>query len=312
MKIYGKAFVYKSVSILLVLGLTIFIGFSYVAPRVILKLSRNISRSTAADYGMRYDDCLVVSEDSLELKGDFIFPFDLEYGEKYGNHSLIVLHEITGNTKSIYPFIKSMITLNVNFISFDSRGHGRSEGHLYTMGLKEAEDITKIIDSFVEKNPDHSFGIYARGNSANVALKAMENDKRIQYGIVENYFPSTEEHLRYLHYDDVLYNSEMVSSLILDNTLNYLETTRDEVTIHTKDITQPILMLSSPGNYRNMALLYDTVSSQNKYLIPFDENVFYAFKMRKNDELYECVTEFIEMYSEEARLQILEKVFVPS
>ncbi len=312
MKWIGKPWLYKLIGILSVIGLTFYLGLSYVAPRVILKLSRKVSTSTAADYGMRYDKCMVVSEDSLELKGDFIFPFDIEYGEEYGNHSLIVLHEISGNTKSIYPSIKSMITLNVNFISFDSRGHGRSEGFLYTMGLKEADDISKIIDSFVEKHPDHSFGIYAKGNSANVALKAMEQDKRIHYGIVEHYFPTTEEHIRYLNYDDVLYNSSMINHYILDNTLKYLETTKDEVMVDASSITQPILMLSTPYNYDNMSLLYDTVSSENKYLIRFEENIMLSLTARDDDGLYNCITEFIEMYSEEARQEVREHFFQPS
>lgn len=313
MKRISRKLCIKLLGLVTVILFTTYVGVSYVAPRVILKLTRHVSTSSAADYGMRYEDCLVVSEDSLDLHGDLIFPFDLEHGQAYGNHSMIVLHEISANSKSSYQTIKPLITLDVNFITFDSRGHGRSDGFMYTMGNMEADDISKIIDSFIEKHPDHSFGIYAKGNACNVALKAMENDKRIHYGIVEHYFPTIKDHMKYINNDDVVYSSNFIDGYILDNTLDYLNTSKEELAINTELITQPILMLSTPYNLSEMSLLHDSVSSENKYLMVYKENIGLTTSYPRQDEgLLSCLTEFIEMYSEEARQYIKDQIFQPT
>jgi len=184
---------------------------------------------------------------------------------------------------------------------------------MYTMGLKESDDISKIIDTMLEENPDHSFGIYAKGNSANVALKAMEKDKRIRYGIVENYFPTLEDHLLYMNYDDLIYSQKYLNKYILKNTLDYLDTSIDEVSIHPDRINQPILMLSTPYNYEAMSVLHDTVNSADKYLMLFEENILLKTGYKGADEgLLNCLTEFIEMYSNEAKEYIHDEIFQPS
>lgn len=306
-----KAIIWKTISALIVIIFTVYIGVSYVAPRVLLKLPRHINSSSAADYGMRYDDLITVSEDTLDLAGDIIYPFQNNIGDPVTNHSLIVLHPIKTNRTNIYPFVKNFITLGVNFITFDSRAHGDSEGHLYTMGIKEADDISKIIDMIVELYPDHSFGIYGRGNSSNIALRAMSQDPRIQYGIVENFHIDASHHLEYLNVDDIFFSSDLINNQVYKQALDILELDQEQMNIDLQNITQPLLICSTPYNYQEMYTLWGEVCSEKKILNIYNKNIWLNPNIQEDEGFRDCIYEFVELQSEEARNYIKEQVFQP-
>ena len=209
----------KIILALITLFITISIGFNYVLPKVLLKLSRELPTRYASSYGLRFDRMEVLSFDSLILKGDFIYPFERNYLEKTSSHSVIFLHPIKENSQSIHPFLRNLTNLDVNFITFDLRSHGRSDGHLYTLGVNEAKDISSIIDYILSIHPDHSFGIYGRKNTGNILLKALEMDKRISYGILENYDNHPIETIEKMNYDDVFIKNRFLKNRLLDQTL---------------------------------------------------------------------------------------------
>ena len=303
----------KLIGILSVLLLTTYIGLSYVAPRIMLKVSREIASSQAADFGMRSDEKLVVSYDSLDLKGDFIYPFKTSFGEEPENHTLLILHPIGLNSRAIYSTAKSMISFGINFVSFDSRGHGRSDGHMYTMGIKEVQDVRAIIDAIVEEHPDHSFGIYARGNSSNIALKAMENDSRIQYGVVEHFYENTTDQIQALNHDDILYSNKYLNKYLVDKTLDFLKTTEAEINVNPERIQQPLLMLANPYNYNSLCHLYEDISSEDKYLYEFQpDRDRWGYQRLTGEGLLEKIQEFVLKNADKSKLYVKEQVFQPS
>lgn len=308
-----KKILIKIVASILVVLITIHIGVNYVAPRVLLKLPRHSNHGTAADYGMRFDELLTVSEDTLDLKGEMIFPFQSNVGDTIVNHSLIVLHPIKTNITQVYPFVKSFITLGVNFICFDSRAHGNSEGHLYTLGIKEAEDVSKIIDMITNIYPDHSFGIYGKGNASNIALRAMSQDERIRYGIVENFHNSAAQQLEYMNVDDIFFSSDLINNRIYTQAIDFLEIDKEEIEIDLKKIKQPLLILSTPYNLNEMTHLYNGICSETKILSLYNENITLKLYPPSEDEgLKDCIEEFILLQSEEATEYVKEQVFQPS
>lgn len=302
----------KTIAIVAILIATGFIGIHFVAPKVLLKLTREISSSTAADYGMRYDKFEILTDDSLVLKGDFIYPFHAKLSEKPTPHSVIVLHPIKENTRKVYPFIRYFTTLDVNFITYDSRAHGRSDGHMFTLGVKEADDVSRIIDRILELHPDHSFGIYAKGNTSNIALKALSQDKRIRYGILENYFDSATETLHYLNQDDVFVESEMFNNYLLNQALKHLDVLPEDIEIDLDEIDQPILILSTKYNDEKLQKLYNELGSEDKYIRRFDRNVWLLPNAQDDEGLKECLWEFLENYSLQAQEYSQENIFILS
>lgn len=301
---------------LLFLTLTIIavIGFVYVLPNVLVKLSREVSGSTAADFGLRYDKMEVLSEDSLILQGDFIYPFYRNYNEPTSSHSLIVIHPLKYNTKWIYPMLKPLTTLDVNFISFDIRGHGRSEGHLFTLGVKEAKDISKVIDHVISIYPDHSFGVYARTNTGNIALKAMENDKRIQYGIIENYDLHPMETIEKMNYDDVFIKNKSIRNFILNKTIKNLDIDESECFIDVNKVSQPILLLQNIYNKENLDVLEDKLIHAEIYKMFFPENPALLFYKDEKDsyDVKECVSDFINTQALRSINKAQELYYVPA
>ncbi len=284
-----------SIAILILIGI---VGFIYVLPKVLVKLSREVSGSTAADFGLRYDKIEVLSHDSLILYGDFIYPFGREYNKETSAHSVIVLHPLKYNTKWVYPILKPLTTLDVNFITFDSRGHGRSEGHLYTMGVNEAKDVSQIIDHILSIYPDHSFGVYARSNTGNIALKAMESDKRIQYGIIENYDLHPIETIEKLNYDDVVVKNNILKNFLLKRSLNNLEINEKECEIDLNKIKQPVLLLQNEYNINNLEILEDKLVNAEVYKMYFPDNPYlYTSKNIKGKSylLKDCLFDFIQL-----------------
>lgn len=297
----------------LVLLATVYIGVNYVAPRVLLKISKTSRRSTAADFGMRFDPLVVVSKDTLDLQGELVFPWQIDMDDQIPNHSLIVLHPIKTNAKYVMPFIKHFINMPFNFILMDSRGHGKSDGYIYTLGIREADDISRLIDDMTERFPDHSFGIYARGNTSNIALRAMKNDKRIRYGVVENHYLEPKDELASMYYDDMLFSSDFVERNLLKEALQYLDVDQNALQIDYKEITQPVLLLSTDYNYAAMSALHDELGSDSKIIQLFKDNTFLRLGYGQEDEgLKACIEEFLLLQSENAREYVKEQVFQPS
>jgi len=294
--------------------LILYLGISYVLPRVILKLSREVSTSTAADYGMRYDKHNVLSEDSLLLYGDFIYPFHRNYNEETSSHSLIVLHPLKENTKSIYPMVKRINELDVNIVSFDSRAHGRSEGHLYTMGVNEAKDVSTIIDYILELHPDHSFGIYGKWNTGNIALKAMESDPRISYGIVEAYSDHPLETVQKINYDDVLIKNKFFQDHVFSKSLSYLDIEIEQYQLDFEKINRPILLLKTVHTDKELSNLQNHLVHSEVYhmTFPWHERVKGKYGYRSiSNEVIECLKDFISTQSVIAIEDAKTKFFVP-
>ena len=299
----------KIIAILAILVATGFIGIHFVAPRVLLKLTREVSTSTAADYGMRFDEFEILTDDSLVLKGDFIYPFHNNVSDTPPTHSVIVLHPIKKNTRSLYTFLRYFTTLNSNFITYDSRAHGRSDGHMFTLGVKEANDVSLVIDRILELHPDHSFGIYARGNTSNIALKALIQDKRIRYGVLENYFDNATETLHYLNSDDVFVESEMFNTYLLKQALKFLKVKPEEIELDLTKVDQPILILSTKYNDDKLQKLFDKISSEDKYKRRFDKNVWLLPNAKDDEGLKECLWDFLETYAIQAQEYSKENMF---
>ncbi len=293
----------KILLLFITLCLIVYIGISFVFPKVLLKLSREISSSTAADFGMRYDKIEVLTHDSLILYGDFIYPFFRNFNEETSNHSMIVLHPLKYNTKRIYPFLKQINTLDVNFISFDSRGHGRSEGHLYTMGVKEAKDITAIIDYILSYNPNHSFGIYARNNTGNIALKALELDERIRYAVLENFDNHPLETIQRMNYDDVFIKNELIQDYVLNKTFNYLDIDESESEIDFNKIDQSILLLQTENNMNALNSLEKKLINSDIFKMYFPSNPYLLSYYKDTSSSYslkDCLVDFISTQSQNA------------
>lgn len=277
---------------------TAYLGVFYVAPKGICKKPKIKNYSKPDDFGMRYDLMYAISEDSLELCGDFIYPFNLSPREVPPNNTLIVIHPHKLNSTVSYRYIKPFVDYPLNIVTFDSRGIDKSEGDYFTFGAKESQDVAAIIDRILELYPDMRFGIYALMDSGNIALKAMERDKRIEYGIIEHAFSDTKEYLS--HYSDYDFGLSIpyISDIIKKRSLAFLDITEDEIKIYPEKIDQPILFLDVDLKTPYMYDLYNAVKSKAKFYMNLSKAKFKGHYYPDFDDIYyQCLYEFIQNYA---------------
>lgn len=92
------------------------------------------------------------------------------------NITLVYLHGIADNRDSAAGIADRFLHLGYDFVAYDSRGHGRSEGDVCSYGFFEKEDLRRVIDQAGANDVivmGHSLG-------AAVALQAAPIEPKIR------------------------------------------------------------------------------------------------------------------------------------
>jgi hypothetical protein len=105
--------------------------------------------------------------------------------------TLILVHGIGGFKESFLGFARFLNSKNINVFLYDQRAHGKSDGKYCTFGYYEKKDISKIIDT-IQKIAPQPIGIFGASLGGAVALQALAEDKRLQFGIIESTFNTLE------------------------------------------------------------------------------------------------------------------------
>ncbi len=191
--------------------------------------------------GLRYSQFNITVEDSIPLKGWYVFATtDTSFG------TLILLHGIASCKESNLGFADTLAHLGYNSILFDLRAHGESGGINCTFGYYEKKDIAAYIDSTLTRYDDVlPIGIYGNSLGSAIALQALELDKRLSCGIVESPFANLRDivydywvrmsgiPLRFIS-NQALTNSERIAHFVADS-VNPAKS--------AKQIFQPVLVI---------------------------------------------------------------------
>lgn len=105
--------------------------------------------------------------------------------------TLILVHGIGSFKESFISFAKFLNHRHINVLLYDQRAHGKSDGKYCTFGYYEKKDISKIIDT-LQKMDTRPIGIFGASLGGAVALQALAEDKRLQFGIIESTFNTLE------------------------------------------------------------------------------------------------------------------------
>jgi len=139
--------------------------------------------------GLRYSQLNVTVEDSILLKGWFVFS-----GTGNAKGTVILLHGIASCKESMINVAAKLSRLGYNCILYDSRAHGESGGLNCTFGYYEKHDVSVFIDSARTRFPSMGpVGIYGASLGAAVAIQAMAIDHRIACGIAVSPFATMRE-----------------------------------------------------------------------------------------------------------------------
>ncbi len=256
----GKRFrwVFSIVCIaLLALG---FVGIHWVAPYALLQPGRVHLDISPPDYGAASEVVHITTEDGIELVAYWTYP-----KEKKIRGTLLFVHGVGGCKEHFVPLASKLTESGIASIVFDGRAHGESGGIYCTYGFYEKKDVSAVVDFIEEKQLNVPLGIWGNSLGGAIAIQALENDERIQFGIIESTFTDLPQitfdyKKRYLQGLGIRW----VSDYALQRAANIADFVPAQVSPlqSVKNIEQPIFM--AHGNKdKNIAFKYGKTLFKN-------------------------------------------------
>lgn len=136
------------------------------------------------DAGLPQEDLTLSSEEKYSISCWFVPHYQAARG------TIIYLHGIGDCKIGGVPYARLFYGRGFNVFLYDSRGHGKSEGHYATYGFYEKHDLSAAIDYLKSRTDIHigKIGVFGTSMGAAVALQAAALDNRIEAIIAEASF----------------------------------------------------------------------------------------------------------------------------
>lgn len=129
--------------------------------------------------------------DGLTLDGWFI-------PEAGARRTIVICHGAGANKGNFIWFLAPLINHGYNFLFFDFRAHGASDGRITTYGIREKADVIAAVDWLKRERPAQSDVVVGLGSSlGSMALAlAAADDSRIDAVVLDSPFTSPRDLLR--------------------------------------------------------------------------------------------------------------------
>lgn len=226
--------------------------------------------STPAAYQMKWDEISITVEDTLKLKGWFIYS-----KAKPALGTIILLHGIGSCKESQLKIASVFSSEGFNTVVYDARAHGESGGTNCTFGYYEVKDVSSFIDSVSERYPGSApYGIYGHSLGASVGIMSAAADKRIVCGVFEAPFADMKEIVRDYFAKEIYFriNSIADGSLKAAEKIAGFKSDKIKPAEMAKTIEKPVMIVHGIQD-KNVSALYgkrifDNLRSRNKIWYP--------------------------------------------
>lgn len=181
-------FIKRSIVVLILLCIATFLLATHVLPYAILQPQRlhlDIDPNTVST---NHTAIRIPIHEVDSLRGFLFEPVDVK-----PKATLILVHGIGGAKEHFFSLASNLTKDGYSALVIDNRAHGDSDGEYVTYGYKEKEDISLLVDFLKERAPSLKVGIWGSSMGGAIAIQAMENDERIDFGIVESTFINLEQ-----------------------------------------------------------------------------------------------------------------------
>jgi len=149
--------------------------------------------ATPVDYGLKYEDVELKTEDGLKLAAWFI-PLEVR-AVLIPTSAIILIHGYPAEKADLLPLAK-ILSANYSILLFDLRSFGKSEGKYTTLGKTELLDLDAALD-WLENGGYNKNGIFGFSLGGAVAIMKAAEDPRI--AAIAAYAPFAD--LKLLGYD---------------------------------------------------------------------------------------------------------------
>ncbi|MFT4678382.1 MAG: alpha-beta hydrolase superfamily lysophospholipase [Flavobacteriales bacterium] len=189
---------------------------------------------------------------------------------------VILIHGI-GACKEIWPEVADRLARR-GFASFslDLRAHGASGGDYCTFGFHEKADISKVVDYIESLYPNTPIGVWGHSLGGAIALQSLDNDDRLDFGVIESTFTSFHQIVYDYHQRHVGFVFEPLVDLALSRAGALAEFTPELVSPiqSVTRIEQPVIIahgeLDKNIDFKYGRQLFEELKSAKKvfYLAP--------------------------------------------
>ena len=152
-------------------------------PYAILQPQRVKAFNYLEVHNQDYEKVNLLSKDSISLQGYYV-----ESNLETTYASIILVHGIGGCKEHFSKLAMDLANRGYASWLFDNRAHGASGGQYTTYGFFEKQDISTIVNAIEKEDPESKIGIWGNSLGGAIAIQAIENDKRIDFGIIESTF----------------------------------------------------------------------------------------------------------------------------
>lgn len=231
--------------IVLMIIVSILLFCIYIANKLSSPKRVLLQSNPKKEIGLDYEDIEFKVEEQ-KLKGWYI-------DSKQNKFTIVFAHGYNSNRENYssngYEFIKYINSIGGNYLSFDFRGQGESDGKKVTVGYNEKKDIESAIN-FAKKKSKAPIILYGVSMGAATSILAAENNKEIVGVIADSPFCSLKQYLS-RNFSVWTNMPKFFSEKILLNLLPYImKISYDEIMPikSIKNIKVPVLLIHSKGD----------------------------------------------------------------
>lgn len=238
-------------------------------------------------YGLHAESFELLTADSVRLQGLYIPASRASVPVAYStlqtpaihsktNKTLILLHGISSCKEFFLPVAEKLSGEGINVVLFDLRAHGQSGGEYCTFGYCEKHDVSAVVDWLLARDSTQKIGVMGHSLGGAIALQALAEDKRLQFGVIESTFHSLEAVVEQYGVNYFGFRSPWLAHHILDRSaiIARFDPYQVKPMESAAHITQPIFMSHGENDERIPwefgKYNYNAIPSADKqwYLIP--------------------------------------------
>lgn len=291
-----KKLTFTLLFIIIIIGVSGYIAGNSILPYSIIKPQKTSENLTPGSLNLKSSHIDIRVDKNVKLKGYWI-----ESNQNETKAIMILLHGIGGCKEHFLGLAKKLADKGFASIVFDSRAHGKSGGEYCTYGYKEKKDISKIINYIKSKAPTVPLGIWGNSMGGAIAIQALEEDRRLEFGIIESTFTELDQ----IVYD---YQKKLLKGIGIKVLTDFALKRAGEIgdfnpnmvkPIHSvKNIEQPIL-ISHGDSDENISFhygkaLFDELKSKHKKFIKVKGGGHYDLATKGGINYTETIFDFIE------------------